>query len=220
MKSFPNQRQKRKGNADRLKYHASPTKKTARMIKVVVKQLDPYCLGIYFEREDGSTPFYWPLYSDIEKSEKNWTKDLNIEMVVRRRDKYGGPRAIMKQSTKNTLYWHMFVRFLDNKQLEDSTKIGAEWGEKVAAAMNRYFIQKQREDESKASWVIDKYVFAGVDEMVEKASDCIVQMDMVLVANVLFKDTISTGKLFEEKDLMELLFPGVKSPELFFMDKM
>ena len=93
-------------------------------------------------------------------------------------------------------------------------------GGKVAAAMNRYFIQKQREDESKASWVIDKYVFAGVDEMVEKASDCIVQMDMVLVANILFKDTISTGKLFEEKNLMELLFPGVKSPELFFMDKM
>ena len=56
--------------------------------------------------------------------------------------------------------------------------------------------------------------------MAEKASDCIVQMDMVLVANVLFKDTISTGKLFEEKDLMELLSPGVKSPELFFMEKM
>ena len=45
-------------------------------------------------------------------------------------------------------------------------------------------------------------------------------MDMVLVANVLFKDTISSGKPFEEKDLRELLFPGVKSPELFFMDKM
>ena len=63
------------------------------MIKVVVKQLDPYCLGIYFEREDGSTHFYWPLYSDIEKSEKNWTKDLNIEMVVRRRDTDDGPRV-------------------------------------------------------------------------------------------------------------------------------
>ena len=37
----------------------------------------------------------------------------------------------MKESTKTTLYWHMFVRFLDNKQLEDSTKIGAERGEKL-----------------------------------------------------------------------------------------
>ena len=128
MKSFPNQRQKRKGSADRLKYHASPTKKTARMIQVVVKQLDPYCLGIYFEREDGTMPYYWPLYTEIEKSAKHWTKNLDIKMVVRRRGTGEGLRAIMKQSTKKTLYWHMFVRFLDNKQLKDSKKIGAEWG--------------------------------------------------------------------------------------------
>ena len=114
----------------------------------------------------------------------------------------------------------MFVRFLDNKQLKESKKIGAEWGNKIAAAMNKYFLQKQREDESKATWVIDRYIFTGVDEMVEKASDCIVQMDMVLVADVLFKDSISNGKLFEETDPRELRFPGVKSPELFFINKM
>ena len=86
--------------------------------------------------------------------------------------------------------------------------------------MKKHFLQKQTEDESKATWVIDRYVFTGVDEMVEKASDCIVQMDMVLVADVMFKDSISNGKLFQEMDLRELLLPGVKSPELFFMDKM
>ena len=220
MKSFPTQRQKRPASADKNKYHASPTKKNSHMIKVVVKQLDPYCLGIYFEREDGTTPYYWPLYAKIEKSAKNRTKNLDIEMVVRRRDTGEGPRAIMKQSTKKTLYWHMFVRFLDNKQLKDSKKIGAEWREKIAAAMNKFFLQKQKEDESKATWVIDRYVFTGIDEMVQKASDYIVQMDVVLVAGVLFKDSISNGKLFEDMDLRELIFPGVKSPEPFFMENM
>ena len=190
------------------------------MIKVVVKQLDPYCLGIYFEREDGTMPYYWPLYTEIEKSAKHWTKNLDIKMVVRRRGTGEGPRAIMKQSTKKTLYWHMFVRFLDNKQLKDSKKIGAEWGGEIAAAMNKFFLQKQKEDESKATWVIDRYVFTSIDEMVQKASDCIVQMDVVLVAGVLFKDSISNGKLFEDTDLRELIFPGVKSPEPFFMENM
>ena len=118
------------------------------------------------------------------------------------------------------MYWQMYVRFLDNEQLKESKKIGAEWGNKIAAAIDNFFLQSQREDESKAAWVIEYIFFPGVEEMVEKASDCIVQMDMVLVADVLLKDTIINVKLFEDKNLREVLFPGVKSHELFFMDNM
>ena len=80
----------------------------------------------------------------------------------------------------------MFVRFLENKQLTNSKKIGAEWGGNCRSNEQK-FPQKQREDESKATWVIDRYVFTGVAEMVEKASDCIVQINMVLVADVLLR---------------------------------
>ena len=58
-------------------------------------------------------------------------------MVVRRRDTGEGPRGILKQSTKKPLHWHMFVRFLGNEQLKESKKIGAEWGNKIAAAMKK-----------------------------------------------------------------------------------
>ena len=44
-----------------------PIKKKAVLSKVVVKMLDMYCLGFYFEKEDGATQLYWSLYSSLEK---------------------------------------------------------------------------------------------------------------------------------------------------------
>ena len=54
MQSFSSLRQKRKlSDADG---YVSPQKKKANQISVIIKQLNPYVLGAYFENEDGSTP--------------------------------------------------------------------------------------------------------------------------------------------------------------------
>ena len=127
--------------------------------------------------------------------------------------KQGGER------TKN-LYWHIFVKTLQMTELEKSLSIGKEWGEKVTAAMNAHFCQLQGKDPQKKDWVLDRFVFTGVEAVVEKASDNIVVMDMVLLAKLLFKEEIKNGELFKDVELTELLFPGIQTPELLFMDKM
>ena len=70
MKSFSTLCNKRAEDDDVGKSYfgaSSPTKKRVVCIKVIVKMLDPYCLGVYFEKEDGSTPYYWPLLAGLEK---------------------------------------------------------------------------------------------------------------------------------------------------------
>ena len=57
-------------------------------------------------------------------------------------------------------------------------------------------------------------------ENIEKLSDHIVQMDVVAVVQVLFKDSVKNKTAFENEELMELLFPGVANPELLFEDFM
>ena len=57
--------------------------------------MDPYCLGVYFDKEDGSTPYYWPLLAGLEKGE-DWCKDFGVGMCVKRRVKRGGPNDILK----------------------------------------------------------------------------------------------------------------------------
>ena len=82
MKSFQTLRKKRTADDDVGKTYfgsSSPTKEKVVCIKVILKMIDPYCLGVYFEKEDGSTPYYWPLLAGIEKGE-DWCTDLDIGM--------------------------------------------------------------------------------------------------------------------------------------------
>ena len=61
MKSFQTLRKKRKADDDIGEPYfgsSSPTEKKIVCIKVIVKMMDPYCLGVYFEKEDRSTQSY------------------------------------------------------------------------------------------------------------------------------------------------------------------
>ena len=56
--------------------------------------------------------------------------------------------------------------------------------------------------------VIDWFLFTGFEEVLGKASNNIIIMDIVLLADLLFKEEIHNGELFKDLELTELLFPG------------
>ena len=117
MKSFTTHCQKRGRDNVLNMYHGSPSKKKAVENLVKVYQLDPYTLGAYFIKEDGTSPYYWPLYKGLEANEQ-WCQDLNIGMTVRRRAIGGTPGETMKVKTKNGhMNWYMFLRFWSRMRL-------------------------------------------------------------------------------------------------------
>ena len=215
MKSFATHRQKRGGDNALNIYHGSPSKKKAVENLVKVYQLDPYTLGAYFIKEDGTSPYYWPLYKGLETN-KQWCQDLNIGMTVRRRAIGGTPGETMKVKTKNGhMNWYMFLRFLEQDEIKKSKKIGEAWGKNLAATMSKYFFRVNQME--KSTYQADRFVFDHMLSTVEKLSDHAVQHDIVAVAKVIFRDSILSKDFFKNKELMELLFPNVPLPEnLFF----
>ena len=141
-------------------------------------------------------------------------------MCVKRKVGGGEPSAILKQTRKTGLYWHMFVRFLDEGELKESHKIGTAWGLKVSGTMNKFFMKARQEKGTSTLYFVEKYVSNGMEESVEKVSDLIVVSDVVSMAGVIFKDSIENRKLFKDEDLMQLLFPGVTKPEIMFPNLM
>ena len=142
-------------------------------------------------------------------------------MTVRRRVDGGGVGESIKIAVKDKqLNWHMFLRFLEDTDLKNSTDIGNVWGQKLAGALNKFFFKQRQEDSSRSKFSVERYVFRGMDDKVEKLSEKVIQMDVVAVAQVLFGESIKDGTAFRNADLMELLFPGVANPELLFDDIM
>ena len=214
MKSYVNKSTKRKSNQVMNTYHGSPSKKKPVTIKVIVKQLNPYTLGAYFENEDGSTPYYWNLIKALEKEEE-WTKKLNIAMTVKRRESNGGIDIPMRNSEKSELFWHMFVRFIDVKDLKNSATIANKWGKDLALAMSHQDMKNR-----KAWFPVKKFCFTDVQHDVENLSDNVVQMDVVAIVPVLFQDIVESKAIFDDKELCDVLFPGVEDPIFLFSDIM
>ena len=99
MKSFATMRQKRGGEDGSKMYHGSPSKKKAVVNHVKVVQMNPYTLGAYFIKDNGTSAFYWPLITGLENN-KSWCKELEIGMTVRRRAVGGAPTEVMKVKTQ------------------------------------------------------------------------------------------------------------------------
>ena len=188
-------------------------------IKVIVKIMDPYCLGVYLQKEDGPIPYYWPLLSGLETGEDR-CKDLGVGMCVKRRVEVGIPSDILKQTKNTGLWWNMLVRFLDEGELNDSHKIGTAWGLKVSGKMAKFFFKARQNKKTSNLYYIKKYVSNVMEESVENVSDFIVLSDVVSMAGVIFKDSIENRKLFTDEDLMQLPFPGLLKPEIFYPNLM
>ena len=108
MQPFSSLLQKRK--AGNVKEHLSPKKKKPNEINVIVKKMNPYTLGVYFENPDATTPYYWPLLKALN-DEDDWVKRLKIGMSVRRRVENGSATEIMKHTKKTYLDWHILLDF-------------------------------------------------------------------------------------------------------------
>ena len=219
MQSFSSLLQKHKaGDANE---YQSPKKKTPNTnINVIMKKLNPYTLGVYFENSDGTTPYYWPLFKALD-NEDNWIKRLKISMSVRRRGDSESATAIMKHTKKSYRDWHIFVRFLDEKELKKIDNIGEAWGRDITAAMNLYFSNQRRDNPDQQNYgPVKKYTFAGVQADVADLSTEVVQQDVVQITRVMFKDAVLNGELFAMKELVDLLFPGVANPQALFPEIM
>ena len=219
MQSFSSLLQKRKaGDANE---YQSPKKKTPNTnINVIMKKLNPYTLGVYFENSDGTTPYYWPLFKALD-NEDNWVKRLKISMSVRRRGDSESATAIMKHTKKSYLDWHIFVRFLDEKELKKIDNVGEAWGRDITAAMNLHFSNQRRDNPDQQSYgPVKKYTFAGVQADVADLSTEVVQQDVVQITRVMFKDAVLNRELFAMKELVDLLFPGVANPQALFPEIM
>ena len=219
MQSFSSLLQKRKaGDANE---YLSPKKKTSNTnINVIMKKLNPYTLGVYFENADGTTPYYWPLFKALD-NEENWVKRLKIGMSVRRRGDSESATVIMKHTKKSYLDWHIFVRFLDEKELRKIDSVGEAWGRDITAAMNLYFSNQRRDNPDQQTYgPMKKYTFAGVQADVADLSTEVVQQDVVQITMIMFKDAVLNGEFFAMKELVDLLFPGVANPQALFPDIM
>ena len=114
----------------------------------------------------------------------------------------------------------MLVRFLDEGELKESYKIGTACGLKVAGTMKKLCMKACQEKGTSTLYFVEKYVSNGMEESVEKVSDMIVVSDVVSMTVVLFKYSIENRKLFKDEYLMQLIFPGVKKPEIMFPNLM
>ena len=191
MKSFATLRQKRGGEDGSKMYHGSPSKKKAVVNHVKVVQMNPYTLGAYFIKDDGTSAFYWPLITGLENNE-SWCKELEIGMTVRRRAVGGAPTEVMKVKTKKgAINWHMFLRFLDKDEIKESKTIAEKWGKKLAGTLSKYFFSR-RKDNPNTTFLAERFVFNNVSDVVENILDHVVQNDLVGVVMVLFKETVSS----------------------------
>ena len=142
-------------------------------------------------------------------------------MSVRRRGDAGPTTSIMKHTKKSYLDWHIFVRFLDEKEVEKIDNISEAWGRDITAGMNLYFSNQRRDSPDQQSYgPLKKYNFAGVQADVVDLSMEVVQQDVVVITRVLFKDAVLNGELFTMTELVDLLFPGVANLQALFPDIM
>ena len=173
MQSFSSLLQKRK--AEDANGYLSPKKKKLTDINVIMKKLNQYTLGVYFENHDGITPYYWPLYKALN-DEDHWVKRLKVGMSVRRRGETGSATKILKHTKKDYLHWLIFVRFLDEKELRNIDHISKMWRKDIAEAMNLYFSTECRDNSSQHSiGPPKKYVSFGVQSDVVNLSMEVVQ---------------------------------------------
>ena len=86
--------------------------------------------------------------------------------------------------------------------------------------MNAFFLRQREEGSDNHRYPPKKYVFSGVEPGVAKLSDYVAQKDVVDVARYLFTDAIESREMFEQDELCELLFPGVKHPDRLFPELM
>ena len=213
MKSFATLRQKRGGEDGTKMYHGSPSKKKAVVNYVKVIQMNPYTLGAYFIKEDGTSAY---LITGLEKNE-SWCKELEIGMTVRRRAVGGVPSEVMKVKTKkNEINWHMFLRFLDEDEIKESKKIAQSWGTKLAGTMSKYFFSRRKEANVNTTFLAERFVFNNVSDAVENLSDHVVQNDIVGVVKVLFQESVASKEFFKDNELLKLLFPGAAHVEKLF----
>ena len=216
MKSFASLRQKRGGEDDKKIYHGSPSKKKAVVNYVKVIQMNPYTLGAYFIKEDGTSAFYWPLITGLENKE-SWCKELQIGMTVRRRAVGGAPSEVMKVKTKRgEINWHIFLRFLDKDEIKESKKIAQSWGKNLAGTMSKYFYSRRKEANVNTTFLAERFVFNNVTNAVENLSDHVVQNDIVGVAKVLFQESVASKEFFKDNELLKLLFPDAAHVEKLF----
>ena len=216
MKSFATMRQKRGGEDGSKMYHGSPSKKKAVVNHVKVVQMNPYTLGAYFIKEDGTSAFYWTLITGLENN-KSWCKELEIGMTVRRRAVGGAPTEVMKVKTKKgAINWHMFLRFLEEDEIKETKMIAEKWGTKLAGTLSNYFFSRRKEENSNTTFLAERFVFNGVSDAVENISDHVVQNDVLGVVKLLFKETVSSKEFFNDKELAKLLFPDVAHVEKLF----
>lgn len=83
----------------------------------------------------------------------------------------------------------------------------------LAGAMNAFFLRQHDEGSDKHRYPPKKYVFSKVEPRVAKLCDYVVQKDVVDIARFLFTDATKSREMFEQDQLCELLFPGVKHPD-------
>ena len=66
-------------------------------------------------------------------------------MSLRIKFKEGDTHKILKHNKKTSLFWYMFVCFLNDRELERSQEICKEWASKVAFPVNRYSLKLSQE---------------------------------------------------------------------------
>ena len=128
-------------------------------------------------------------------------------MTVRRRAIGGGPTEVMKVKTKKgAINWHMFLRFLEEDEIEESKKIAEKWGNKIAGTLSKYFFSRRKDQNSNTTFLAERFVFNNVSDAVENILDHVVQNDVVGVVKVLFKETVSSKDFFNDKELKSYCF--------------
>ena len=124
---------------------------------------------------------------------------------------------MMKVKTKKgAINWHMFLRFLQEDEIEESKKIAEKWGEKIARTLSHYFYSRRKEESSNTTFLAEKFICNIVSDIVENISEHVVQYDVVGVAKVLFQESMLSRDFFKDKELTTLLFPNVECPKKIF----
>ena len=175
--------------------------------------MNPCTLGAWFvKKNNGNIAGYSKDLVDAFFDNGEPARDLKLTAVVNRKV-LGTVNTEMMSRGYN---WKMFLRSLDDEEVDNVDNVAMEWGEKNAEAMNVHFAPKFK--------YLEIFEFGCIvnkgSDFVNSISNYVMRRDVILFCKRAYKEAIEDMSFFQDKDLMVELFPNEENVKVFFCSDM
>lgn len=212
MKRYNFANNKKKGSI--IPYMKSPKKaKPGRYLTVLkIYRFDPMaCVCVFTKNGDDSKPAFTKGLSDAIKDDVDWIKPLKLLPITANRKVMDIDEE--KALKVNGYNWRVFIKIFTDNEMNDTDKAARSFGTKLAKLFNDNISQKWKYPEDCEFWGVENQ---GAFAEIKNLSSFVMQETVVDYCSYCFADSLEDGSFFEQKELLEELFPGVDDPKNLF----